>query len=219
MICAFVGQKGGSGKSTLAVCVAAELSARGHNVLLIDADPQATAVTWHDVATEAGHTAPTVVAMTGTLHKPNQLPRLATAYDHVIIDTPPRLGDVQRSAMMVADVALLPCGPSAPDAWALAESVKTITEATDYRPQLQAAIVINKKRAGTAAAKGAREALSSTGLQILASEIGLRQPFQEAVAAGLGVAAYAPKDVAAVEIRTLVDELMKVCDGKDEAAA
>ena len=214
MILAFVGQKGGSGKSTLAICVAAELAARGRNVLLVDADPQKTAITWHDVASEAGHAGPTVVAMTGTLHKPNQIPQLATAYQDIVIDTPPRLGDVQRSAMMVAHLAILPCGPSAPDAWALADSIKTITEAIDFRPELKAVIVINKMRAGTAAAKGARAALSSAGLPVLASALGLRQPFQEALAAGQGVGAYAPKDAAAEELRALVDEIGKLGDPK-----
>lgn len=210
MIVAFVGQKGGSGKSTLAVCVASELADRKRNVLLVDADPQRTAVTWHDVASEQGHAVPTVVSMTGTLHKPNQLPKLAAGYQDVIIDTPPRLGEVQRSAMMVADLAILPCGPSAPDAWALAESIRTIQEAIDYRAALKASIVINKKRSGTAAGRGAREALADAGLPILKTEMGLRQAFQEALAAGLGVGRYAPKDTAAEEVRALVTELLKM---------
>ncbi len=210
MIVAFVGQKGGSGKSTLAICVASELAARGRNVLLVDADQQRTAITWHDVASEQGHEVPTVVAMTGTLHKPNQIPKLAAGYQDVIIDTPPRLGEVQRSAMMVADIAVLPCGPSAPDAWALAESIRTIQDAIDYRASLKAAIIINKKRSGTAAARGAREALSGAGLPILKAEMGLRQAFQEALAAGLGVGGYAPKDAATDEVRALVSELLKM---------
>ena len=214
MIVAFVGQKGGSGKSTLAICVAAELAARGRRVLLVDADPQKTAVTWHEVGSEAGHEGPTVVAMTGALHKQNQLPQLAAGYQDVVIDTPPRLGDVQRSALMCASLAVLPCGPSAPDAWALAESVQTVTEALDYRPELRAAIVLNKRRAGTAAAAGARAALGAAGLPVLKTELGLRQAFSEALAAGLGVGAYAPKDRAAAEVRALVNELLKMMGGK-----
>jgi chromosome partitioning protein len=209
MILSFIGQKGGIGKSTLAACVASELVARRRSVLLVDADPQKTSSTWHDIAAEHGHGAPSVVAMTSTLHKPHQVPKLAQSYDVTVIDCPPRLGDVQRSALMVADLAVLPCGPSAPDAWALAESLEMIGEAKTFRPKLRAYVCINKKRAGTALGQGARDALGKqSGLPVLVTEIGLRQAFQEAMGAGLGVTAYAPSDTAAAELRALVDELL-----------
>lgn len=214
MIVALVGQKGGSGKSTLAITIAAELAARRRAVLLVDADPQRTAVTWHDVAAEGGRETPTVIAMTGTLHQPNQLPKLVAGYRDIVIDTPPRLGEVQRSAMMVADLALLPCGPSSPDAWALAGSVETIQQALDYRPQLKGAIVITKKRSGTVAAKTVREALSTAGLSVLRSEISLRQAYHEALAAGMGVREYAPRDRAAAEVKALVTEILAMGGGK-----
>ncbi len=209
MIVACVGQKGGVGKSTIAVAIAAELATRGRKVLLVDADPQGTSTTWHDVATEEGHEAPTVIAMTGALHKASQLPKLALDFEHVVIDTPPRLAETQRSAVMVATIALLPCGPSTGDVWAIADSVKVVTEARDYRPELKAAIVLNRVRAGTTAAKGAREALGDSGLPVLRSELGLRQAFSEALAAGLGVGTYAPRDRAALEVKALVDELIR----------
>jgi chromosome partitioning protein len=67
---AFAGQKGGAGKSTMAIAVAAELMARGSKVLLVDADPQGTATTWTEVAAEAGHATPTLVAMGANMHRP-----------------------------------------------------------------------------------------------------------------------------------------------------
>ncbi len=214
MIIALVGQKGGSGKSTLAACIASELMLRGARVLLVDCDPQQTAVTWHDVAAESGHKSPTVTAMTGTLHRENQLPAMAKAFDHVVIDTPPRLGEVQRSALMVADVAVMPCGPSGPDAWALAESIRTVQQALDYRPDLRVAICINKKRVRTSLSKGARAALVATGLHVLDVELGFRQAYQDSITGGQGVTKYAPRDAAAVEMRALVDELTAYSNGE-----
>jgi chromosome partitioning protein len=216
MIIAVVSQKGGVGKSTVAVCVACELLARGRRVLLVDADPQLTTTTWHDVAVEGGHVTPSVVSMTGTtLHQPHQLPQLAAGYDHIVIDTPPRLGAVLKSALMVCDLALLPCGPTAPDAWAMAETLDVIEEARILRPNLQAAIVINRKRAGTALADKARKALGTATVPVLLAELGLRQTYPEAIGAGKAPAAYAPSDAAAREVRALVDELIEVNGMKD----
>lgn len=207
MIIALCGQKGGSGKSTIAILIAAELAARGQRVLLVDADPQGTARTWGE---SAGKDGPTVIAMAAGFHRAEQLPRLAMGYEHVVIDTAPRLGDVQRSALVVSDVALLPCGPSAPDAWALAESIRLVEEALIHRPRLVTGIVVNRKRTGTAAARTARAAFEATGFHVLAAELALRQPFAEAIAAGLGVGAYAPRDTATIELRALVDEALSM---------
>ena len=126
MIIALTGQKGGVGKSTTAISIACEAMTRGLSVLLVDADPQQTVATWHAVANESGHPTPTVIAMAATMHRPDQLPKIAAAFDLVVIDCPPRNGDIQKAALMVADVALLPSGPSGADAWALASSLDIV---------------------------------------------------------------------------------------------
>src|SRR5690606_18446849 len=43
----FISQKGGTGKTTLALHMAALLPSFGFKTLLIDADPQASAMAWH----------------------------------------------------------------------------------------------------------------------------------------------------------------------------
>jgi chromosome partitioning protein len=46
MIFALLNQKGGVGKTTLAVHVAAALARRGRRIILVDADPQGSALDW-----------------------------------------------------------------------------------------------------------------------------------------------------------------------------
>ena len=80
------------------------------------------------------------------------------------------------------------------------------------RPGLRAAVLLTRKVARTAIGQGAREALGGLGLPVLAAELGFRVAYQEAPAAGLGVAQYAPHDLAAVEVRALVDEVLTLAD-------
>lgn len=213
MLLAFVGQKGGVGKSTAAACVAAEYVRLGRSVLLVDADPQGTSRTWAEVASEAGRPAPTVAAMGATMHRPDQLPKLARSFDRVVVDCPPRAGDVQRAALMVADLAVLPSGPSAADAWALAGSLELVAEARALRPDLVAVVLLTRVQAHTALGRGARDVLAEGGLPVLRSSLGYRVAYAEALAAGMGVTEYASGDAAASEVRALVVELERMSKG------
>jgi chromosome partitioning protein len=207
MIIAVGGLKGGVGKSTVATNLASEAARRGRRVLLVDADPQQSALAWGQLASESGKPAPVVVAMGPTMHKPGQLDALAQGYDAVVIDCPPRGDELQRSALAVADLVLLPCGPSSFDAWGLAAMFALIDEAKRAKPTLQAAVVITRRQVGTVRGREIRAALAEAGHPILEAELAYRVAYQEAVTAGLGVTTYRPQDPAAGEVRALFDEL------------
>jgi chromosome partitioning protein len=177
-------------------------------VLLVDADPQGTIRTWGEVAVDAGQPLPSIVAMGSTMHRADQLPTVRLGYDDVIIDCPPRHGEIQRSALMVADMAILPCGPSSADAWALGASIDLVNEARTLRSDLEVRILITRKQGRTALGRSAREELEKSGIELLKTEVGYRVAFAEALGAGQGVTAYAPRDAAADETRALVSELL-----------
>jgi chromosome partitioning protein len=53
---ALINQKGGVGKTTVALHLAAAFWQHGHNTLILDLDPQASAAEWHDArSTEMPH--------------------------------------------------------------------------------------------------------------------------------------------------------------------
>ena len=204
-VIAVASKKGGSGKTTISTNLTDALDLTGERVLLLDADPQRSALAWADNAPD--ELRPAVVGVTAGLAAPRQVQHWRTLYDWVLIDCPPRHGEVFAAALSVADLVLLPTRPSPLDLTALPASLDELRRAQDARPKLLARAVINGRPARSAYADAAPQVIRATGLEVCAAQIGHRTDFLDAFAGGVGVCRGAPKSKAAAEILALLAEI------------
>lgn len=194
-------QKGGAGKTTLAVHLAVQAHKAGERVVLVDTDPQGSAIAW---ARARGQDAPVIVAATSS-----QLNDVMTAARNdgmtlVILDTPPHAAPGAAAASTLADLVLVPVRPSAFDLAASGASAEIA------RTAKRAAFVLSACPSRAPEIMEARKALELQGLPVLDTEIGERRSYARAVASGRAVAEFEPAGRAAHEISQLWREIKKV---------
>lgn len=200
-------QKGGVGKTTLTVHLATALARKGEKVLLIDADPQGSALDW-SAARQGEPLFPVAGLPKASLHK--ELPPLAANYSTVLIDGPPRVYDVARSAIMASDLVLIPVQPSPYDVWAAKEIVDLLHEASVFKGKLKSAFVINRKIVNTAIGRDVAEALAEYPIPVLKAAISQRVLFAESATQGMTVYETLPGNPAEKEIDALALEIKRL---------
>jgi len=208
MIIGMLNQKGGVGKTTLSVSIAHELARRNplEDVLLVDADPQQSALTWSEVRENKLPFAVIGLAKK-SLHR--DLPAIGKNYKHIIIDGSPRVTELARSCIMASDIVAIPCTPSPYDIWASEETVQLVKEAAVYKEKLKCCFVINRKIVNTAMGRDVVDVLSGMEVEVLKSHVCQRVIFAEAAASGNTVFDFDPESKASNEITKLVTELLK----------
>lgn len=206
MIISLASQKGGAGKTTLATHLAHVIALAKRKVLLVDCDPQGSASGWA-AAREEASPFPVVQMARDTLHR--DLPAILEDYDHCVIDTPPRVSALARSAILASDLVLIPVQPSSYDVWAAGETVALVQEAQQFKSDIKAVFCINRRITGTAIGREIEAALSDLPFSILKTAIAQRVAFAES-SAGYTVLELAASSTASNEIKALSKEILKL---------
>jgi chromosome partitioning protein len=186
--------KGGVGKTTLAFNFAVALAKAGRDVLLVDADKQATATInaqlRKDELGQPGFTTVALYAEALIL----QVPQLAKKYDDVVIDVGGRDNPSLRSALLIPNATLLiPVHPRSYALWGTDDTAALVSEARARgNTTLRAVAVLNeadhlqeRDNADTEADLRTKEGLELAPLRIVR-----RKAFPDAAAKGRGVIEY-----------------------------
>lgn len=200
IVFSFVTQKGGSGKTTLTInCAVAAMLAK-KRVVIFDMDEQATAEHWYQ---DREADAPQLVRVKSTeLDKALEAVK-AQKFDVVLIDTPGRDSAATAAAIKAADFCVIPCRPTPADMKATPATVETIK-----RLGKPAAFVLIQTPARSYRIREAGQGLSVLGM-VAPVHIVLRNDYQDAQGAGLGVIEFEPEGKAAEEIKELWAWLIK----------
>jgi chromosome partitioning protein len=204
--------KGGVGKTTLAFNFAVALSKANREVLLVDADRQATAMSTTKLRTQelgsAGYTAIRLYDADII----TQVPQLAKKYDDIIIDVGGRDNPSLRSAFLLPKATvLIPVKPRSYELWGAEDTAALIAEArAQGNVGLKAITVINEadhlQEGDNAAATDTLRELK--GIEHAPMRIVRRKAYPNAAATGRSVLEY-PDPKAVEEFTALVHFIQK----------
>ena len=204
-IIAVCNQKGGCGKTTLAVNLAQAFANLDLRVLVLDLDPQGSALEWawdsnaFDVK-EASH---------GPIRQPD-VRRMRTQYDLALIDCPPSYAQPSAEAIRIADLVLVPVQPSQLDVWAttaIVDLIKARQSVAKGKPQ--AAFVMSRVAPRTRLSAQLLDTLAQQSFPTLAGFTTQRVAYAEAAQAGQTV--FDGKVIPArLEIEAIRDEIKEL---------
>lgn len=175
VVIAVVNLKGGAGKTTTTAWTAHALHEHGLRVLVVDADPQQSALTWYSAA---GWPFPCFALPSERLQR--EIPgHAADRYDVVLVDTPGTEEGkaITRSAIKAATHVIVPSAPTPIEFERLRGLRVLLDDVTDAGHEYRIGVLFNRVRPGTVSADTYRQQMGADGWRVLTPAVGLREVY------------------------------------------
>ena len=171
LVLTVVNMKGGSAKTTTAAFIAHALHERGLSVLVVDADPQGSALRWSETG---DWPFPVIGLPVRTIH--TQLAGLVGARDVTIIDTPPldAQAGILASALRAATYVVIPTAPTPIEIDRLPAVRAALDDSGPARTSgapPPAAVLFTRTVPLATSTRVWRDALTSAGWSVLVTEV------------------------------------------------
>lgn len=208
MLIAVSNQKGGVGKSTIAVHLATWLHDRGYQIALLDLDIQRSSSQWMREA-EPAIAVDTADTPEECLSKARGL---TESHEFVVIDCPGGIDSVSRTALILADLALLPISPSILDLRSVQQATSILQYAQGInRGKPEGRLILNRMRTRDTISSELKEAAPTLGVQCAEHVLRDLQAFRDAAQQGTVVTRMKKgNNDAAKDIDALFTELLGV---------
>jgi chromosome partitioning protein len=196
--------KGGSGKSTITFNLAVWLEMAEAQVLVVDADPQATLTDVAEVRMEEGFEPFLNIKDAAALSQQKM-----QGYDEVLIDVGTSDIEAMKLALTLADRVIIPVPPSQADIWSTQRFLKFLDDAVgEGRPELLSFI----NRADTHHAiresdETAAALVSLPGIRYIKNRLSQRTVFRRSFSEGLAVYELDPRGKGSKEFYALTAAL------------
>ena len=197
-------RKGGSGKSTLAVHLAVAAVSAGERVVVIDLDPQASAVKW---SARRSVSWPVVLSADASVLGSVLEAAALRGVSLCIFDTAPHSASAALDAAKCSDLVVIPSRPSIFDLEAVGDTL-----AIASRAGVPVRVVFNGVKPWGRVLRQAKSALEVYDVVCAPCGLGDRVAFSYAVVAGATAQEYEPRGKASGEVAAVYGYLWRVLE-------
>jgi chromosome partitioning protein len=148
--------KGGTAKTVTSYFLATALARRGRT-LLVDCDPQGSALSWARAAEEGGGEVPFEVVGLPVRDVHRRIKGLASDFEHVVLDTPPLELPIVRSALLAAETVIVAIPPTEIDLDRVMATLDLVAEAEALNEGLTFRVLLTRVLSTARDGRDARE--------------------------------------------------------------